>query len=313
MKVIDKEKADRLLHPSVPVIIRCVVSLAVLFVLFLIFPDKMELLTAPSCMFATYVTAVIIMQVPPLAAKLRTAVTDGSIRPIAKARELAERFPVAKALIYSRDLRAVAALYLGFGANTLYGIIKLIMGLYYASMWFFAAGIYYLALAGIKFMLMKRGRAASGADRSSRTLNEYRAYRFCGVLMLILNSVMVGMIVQMVHNGEVNTYSRTLIVVIAFYTFCYFINSVINMRRFHRRSPILSAAKNITFCSAMMSMYSLQAAMFAVYDSDPGFIFVMNSSVGGAVSIAVIATALYMIANSTLYLRKHRVGNRLGS
>ena len=71
-------------------------------------------------------------------------------------------------------------------------------------------------------------------------------------------------------------------------------------------SPILSAAKAVSFAAALVSMLSLTTAMLARFGGgdDGDFRRIMTASVGGGVCAIVIATAVYMIARAQKNLKK---------
>ena len=69
---------------------------------------------------------------------------------------------------------------------------------------------------------------------------------------------------------------------------------------------ILSAAKQISFASALVSMLSLEPAMLNAFgDGDtPSFRFTMTAVTGAAVCVTVLGLAIHMLVRSTKKLKQ---------
>ena len=114
------------------------------------------------------------------------------------------------------------------------------------------------------------------------------------------------MAVQMVAQDKSTVYPGVFIYGSAAYTFYFFGLAIANVIRFHKgSSPLLSAAKNLSFVSALMSMFVLQTAMLTAFDEGGSPFGLIINSVSGAVVFAfVIYTAIRMIVHGAKKLKE---------
>ncbi len=101
-----------------------------------------------------------------------------------------------------------------------------------------------------------------------------------------------------------------LIYVIAAYSFYSIITAVVNLVKFRKHgSLLLSAVKVINLVSAMVSIMTLETAVFARFDSedDADFQHIMTSITGGVVCVIVIVMAAFMIWRFCLQLKKLQI------
>ena len=234
---------------------------------------------------------------------------------VKSAKQSIHKHPVAKKVLgttigsrFFNDVRfrTELSLYQGLLVNSLYICLKLFSGIYYRSVWFISLSVYYALLAMTRFLLLRRGK-----ERTDRTPmeTELRRYRLCGVMLLLMNQALAGIVTFMVHQNKGFEYPGLLIYAMATYSFYSVTIAVVNIVKFRKHgSPILSAAKAINLVAAMVSILSLEAAMMAQFGAseDPVFRKVMTGATGGGVCTIVIAMAVYMIWNATKQLRNLR-------
>ena len=205
--------------------------------------------------------------------------------------------------------RTEISLYQGLVINLLYIALKLFSGVRYRSYWFIALAIYYILLAFMRFLLLRRGKKKM--DRTPMD-EEIRRYRLCGIMLLVMNQALMGIVVYMVQQNRGFDYPGYLIYVMAAYSFYAVITAVINLVKFRKyESPVLSAAKAINLVAAMVSILSLETAMLAQFGGDdaPEFRQLMTASVGGGVCTIVIGMAAFMIWRSGKLMKMERINN----
>ena len=142
---------------------------------------------------------------------------------------------------------------------------------------------------------------------SERKLYEYKKYRLCGALIMVLNIAMAGMAIQMIVQNKANEYSQAVVIGSAAFTFYFLLSSIANVISFRRRdNAILSAAKDLNMIGALMSMYSLQTSMLYTFSKsgEDSFRRIMNTATGIAVLTAVLGIATYMIIKGTKMIHK---------
>lgn len=198
------------------------------------------------------------------------------------------------------------SLYTGLAVNLAYIVLKLAAGVYYRSAWFIALAVYYILLAAMRFLLVRRLNVQDEAS-------ELRRYRLCGILLLLMNQALAGIVVFMVHQDRGFAYPGFLIYAMAAYSFYAVTVAVINIVKTRRhKSPILSAAKAVNLVAALVSLLSLTTAMLAQFggEDDPAFRRTMTACTGGGVCTAVIAMAIYMICRAGRALKSLPSGPR---
>ncbi|MDO4352661.1 MAG: hypothetical protein Q4D00_06020 [Clostridia bacterium] len=203
--------------------------------------------------------------------------------------------PVAEKLIHENRFRTEIALYPGFCINVLYVIFKTATGIYYRSAWFLSLGVYYLALAIMRFLLIHYIRLKK---ETSDKNEELRRYRMCGCMLFLINIALVGITILAVKKNAGFSYPGYLIYVMAMYAFYSVITAVMNLVKYRKYgSPILSAAKVINMSTALVSIFSLETAMLAQFGSENTEYFrvMMTALTGTGVSLIVLGMAVFMI------------------
>ena len=129
----------------------------------------------------------------------------------------------------------------------------------------------------------------------------------CGILLLLMNQALAGIVVFMVSQNKSYDYPGYLIYAMAAYSFYCMIVASVNVIKFRRHgSPVLSAAKVISLVSAMVSILSLETAMVTRFGDQDDFSFrqIMTGATGGGVCTLVLGIAVYMIVKASLQLKK---------
>ena len=195
--------------------------------------------------------------------------------------------------------RTEISLYQGLFINLLYIVMKMVSGIYYRSYWFIALAVYYILLAVMRYMLLRKSK---NPKYKTPIAEEIYRYRMCGISLLIMNQALMVIVIFMVHQNKGFDYPGLLIYAMALYSFYAIITAVINLVKFRKHgSPVLSAAKVINLVAAMVSMLSLTTAMiyhFGGEDNTSDFRLTMVGTVGGGVCIIVIGMAVFMIWRS---------------
>lgn len=212
--------------------------------------------------------------------------------------------PLAQRYLQDAKLRTEISLFWGFAINLLYIAIKLASGLYYRSPWFISLAVYYALLAVMRFLLLYRRKWPEGIARQKL---ELRRYRFCGVVLLLMNLALAGIVAFMVHQSRGYEYPGMLIYAMAAYSFYAVIMAIVSIIKFRRHgSPILSAAKAINLVAAMVSILSLETAMLAQFGGNDDLLFrkAMTGATGGGVCVIVLGMAVFMIVRASRRLKQ---------
>lgn len=197
--------------------------------------------------------------------------------------------------------RAETGLYQGFFINLLYAGIKMFSGILYKSVWFITLAVYYILLAVMRASLLHYVRR-TGKNKVS----EWKIYRLCGIILLFMNIALAGIVILVIYQNSGFEYPGMLIYVMAMYAFYATITAVRNVVKFRKyKSPVMSASKVINLTAALVSMLSLETAMLTQFGAadDPAFRQIMTASMGAAISLIVLVTAVFMIVHSTKNLK----------
>lgn len=157
---------------------------------------------------------------------------------------------------YHEDMacRAEVSLYASLVISLLYAIIKLISGILFHSVWFGSPAGYYLLLVGLRFALLDCIRSR----KHPNPLTEWKRYRLCGGMLLVMNQALTVMVALMVHRSNGFVYPISLIYLMAMYTFYAVFSAVRNLLLFRRAdSPVLAASKAVTLVTALVSVLFL--------------------------------------------------------
>lgn len=162
--------------------------------------------------------------------------------------------------------------------------------------------LYYLCLTAIRAILLW-STYRKGEDR----VREYKTVRLCGCLLFLLTLALAAMAVQMVVAGKGYRYPGSLIFAVALYAFYSVTIAIINLVRFRRlNSPVLSASKLLGLATALVSMLSLQTAMFASFGGEFRFQTLMNALTGGGVCLFILLLAIGMVAHANREISQRR-------
>lgn len=197
---------------------------------------------------------------------------------------------------YMTDLafRGSLSLHVSTAVNLCYALFKLGAGVYYRSLWFGAVAVYYICLTVIRALLL---HSTYRKDMDQR--HEYRTSRLCGCLLFLLTMALSAMAVQMVVYGRGYAYPGFLIFAAALYAFYSITMALINLVRFRKLNrPVLSASKVLGLATALVSMLSLQTAMFAAFGGEYQFQRLMNALTGGAVCLLILLMAVLMVVHA---------------
>ncbi len=212
------------------------------------------------------------------------------------------RNTIGHRLLNDITFRGTASIYQGLAVNTIYALFRGVTACLYHSVWFGAIAVYYLSLGLVRLSLVyhvRRRKACKGP--LEREIFEWKGYRVCGCLMLLLNGGMSGMAALMIRDNLYYEYPGYVIYLSAAYTFYTAITAAVDVFKFRKlKSPLLSASKALALTGAMMSVMALQTAMIARFGAeDAVFRQVANTLTGAVVCVSSVAMAVFMIVRAT--------------
>lgn len=192
------------------------------------------------------------------------------------------------------------ALFISTIINIGYCLFNLIVGIYYKSFWFITFAVYYFFLIIMRLNLLYNTKYIG-----ENLKKEYQKLKRCGIVLLLLNIVLIGIVVIILHNNQAIHYSGFVIYVVAMYDFYLIISAFINIIKYRNsKSPILLGSKAIKVTVALISLISLEVAMITEFGgNDSTFKSVMTGWVGLFVCFINSSMAIYLIIKSNKYLK----------
>ena len=202
-------------------------------------------------------------------------------------------------------LRVNVSLFGSLSWNALYGIFQIWLGFYHHTFWFYSLGGYYICLAIMRFFLVRHTRKYAPGEKMQTELVKYRA---CGIVFLVMNLALALIIFFMVYWNRTFQHHMITSIAMAAYTFTAFTVAIVNVIRYRKyNSPVYSASKAISLAAALVSMLTLESTMLTTFGDGTMTVTAqkwMLGSTGGAISLLIVATAIYMIVVGTKKLKQ---------
>lgn len=195
--------------------------------------------------------------------------------------------------------RMNVSLYSSLIFNTAYSVFQLWLGFYHHTFWYYSLAGYYISLAVMRFFLVRHTRAHKPGERMREELIKYRA---CGWIFLFMNLALTLIIFFMVYWNRTFNHHEITTIAMAAYTFTTFTFAIINIIKYRKyNSPVYSASKAISLAAACVSMLTLSSTMLTTFGDgsmDLASRRLMLGLIGGAVSLAILTMAIYMIVQA---------------
>ncbi|MBQ9134140.1 MAG: hypothetical protein IJX64_06375 [Clostridia bacterium] len=214
--------------------------------------------------------------------------------------------PLGNRYMTDAAFRTHVSLYASLAINLLYVGTNVLSFLSSRSMWFMILAGYYAILSIMRFLLVRYVRR-TGIGKNK--VAELKSARLCSCILLTVNFVLSGAVLMILYQNKGFAYHGMLIYVMAAYTFYITTNAIINLCKYRKyNSPVMTVTKIITFSAALVSMLSLETAMFSQFGKDmaPENQRIMIAATGAGVSIIVITMAVYMIVKTTKNIKRIR-------
>jgi len=194
-------------------------------------------------------------------------------------------------------------LFRSLAINLLFAAMNAAAAICFSTHWFALFAAYYVILAVMRFLLV---RYISRNEIGTSRLGELQRVRMCAYILLTINLALSGAVLMMVyfHRGFDN--HGMLIYVMALYSFYTATTAIIDMVKYRKYgSPIMSMSIIIKMAAAMVSMLSLETAMFAQFGGDMSFESqkIMIMTTGAGIAVIIVSVAVYMIVLTTKEIR----------
>ena len=226
----------------------------------------------------------------PLSAYSMTALCVKLPAAIRNAADWLSRHPKLAALLKNEELHFKLGLYFEQFINFAYGIFKIVSGVILGSAWIGCDGIYNFAQAMIQlFQILGRKKAGTLAQ-------QWRSYRFCGVLVLLMHLTLTGIVFQMINWNRAEEQGEIMVITTAFFAFYKITTSFISIAKDRKHvHPVDSSIRMLNLAQAIFAIFSLQASMFHTFGTGEEWEHLLNIITGCAVCLSVVSIGIYMI------------------
>ena len=216
--------------------------------------------------------------------------------------------PLGNRFMTDRVFRINISLSASFVISMLYVGINLWLWHMLKSYWFMVLAVYYVIMAVMRFLLVRYVRIQK---IGTNILSEWKRSRICAYILLLINLSLSGAVLMILYQSKGYDYPGVLIYVMALYTFYSTIHAILNIVKYRKLgSPIMSTAKIVSLCGALVAMLNLETAMFARFGADMSMenqrIFIILT--GAGVSIAVVTLSVILIVNANNEIRRIKDG-----
>lgn len=211
------------------------------------------------------------------------------------------------AQIWLKDtrLRVNVSLYGSLIWNVAYALLQLGMGFWHHTFWFYSLAGYYIALAVMRFFLVRYTSRHKPGERMREELVRYRA---CGIVFLLMNIALTLIIFFMVYWNRTFEHHEITTITLAAYTFTSLTMAIVNVVKYRKyKSPVYSASKAISLAAACVSMLTLESTMLTTFGDgtmDMTTRRIMLGATGGVISVFIIVMAIYMIVQSNKKIKQ---------
>ena len=207
--------------------------------------------------------------------------------------------PKVEGLLKNKELQFKLELYFEQFLNFAYGIFKIISGVVAGSAWIGADGIYNLVQALIQLFQILRRKNPGTIEK------QWRSYRFCGALILLMHLTLIGIVFQMVNWNRVEESGEIMIIATAAFAFYKFISSFIELAKDRKHThPIDSSVRMLELSQAIFAIFSLQAGLLHTFGTGESWEHLLNLAVGCIVCLLTVAMGIYMIRRANREIKE---------
>ena len=285
-----KKLGKALLFPHIAIMIILVPISAVLLVGSMVFVGTESVIAYISYVLAAYTLTVWCFKIPDLIRFFKTFKNENRY---------------ARRWQDDTRLRVNVSLFGSLSWNAMYGIFQIWLGFYHHTFWFYSLGAYYICLAIMRFFLVRHTAKYAPGEKMQTELVKYRA---CGIVFLVMNLALALIIFFMVYWNRTFEHHMITAIAMAAYTFTALTAAIVNVIKYRKyNSPVYSASKAISLAAALVSMLTLESTMLTTFGDGTMTAIeqkLMLGATGGAISVLIVATAIYMIVVGTKKLKE---------
>ena len=208
-----------------------------------------------------------------------------------------KKYKFTNTMLESYGYRTIVFSIFSFIINIAYVTLVGVIGILTGSVWYISLAVYYLLLS-----LMK-GNVFYSKRKHNTEIKQARAYRFAGIIFILLTIAFSGIIVLIYTSNMYFEYAGLMIYVIASYTFYKLILAIVNIFKARKQNDLyIQTIRNINLASALVSILVLQVALFQSFSPESNTSFA-NGLTGAFVSLIILILGIFMIVKANKKLK----------
>lgn len=201
-------------------------------------------------------------------------------------------------LLKDYGFRTIVFSVVSFVLNLAYISFILVMAIMSKTAWYFTITVYYVVLAFMK------GNVFYSKRKYGTEVKEARAYRFSGIMFVVMTIVFSGVIVLIYKANHYFEYAGLLIYAVAAFTFYKLTLAVYNIFKARKHDSLyIQNIRNINLANALISIIILQVAMFQAF-SPSSNLGIANALTGAGVSAIILFLGILMIVKANKKLKE---------
>lgn len=195
-------------------------------------------------------------------------------------------------LLEDYGYRTIAFSVISFILNVAYISFVLVMAIMSKTAWYFTITVYYVVLAFMK------GNVFHSKRKYGTEIKEAKAYRFSGIMFVVMTIVFSGVIVLIYKANHYFEYAGLLIYAVAAFTFYKLTLAIYNIFKARKHDSLyIQNIRNINLANALISIVILQVAMFQAFSPSSNLGFA-NALTGAGVSAIILFLGIVMIVKA---------------
>ena len=201
-----------------------------------------------------------------------------------------------------KRINGAKTVWLGFGANILYGIYTGVLGVLGHSWWFVTLAAYYIVIAVMRFAVLL-------FTKSDNLTGECFMARFCGGMCLFLAITLAGITYLSLLDERGTRHHEIVMITMALYAFSKITVAIIRMAKSGGNArPSLKCLRSITLSDAAVSIFALQRSMLVSFEGmGLADIRLMNALTGTAVYLLVAVLGINLIGGKRVIMAKSKI------
>lgn len=193
------------------------------------------------------------------------------------------------------------ALFRSITVDASFALFRLVIGIFYHSVWFTSLAFYYAILCFIRVFLLICYQKSVKITKDCVFAFENKSYLACALMLLILNIPLALIDAMVIVKNYAFHFPGYIIYLSATYTFYMATICIIDMIKIKKTENLLiHSIKTVNLVSTLVSILGLQTALIDSFssDSEMSFRYTMNLITGAAVFFGVFAISVYMICKA---------------